>query len=52
MNVETEQLSSTEKKLSFEIPSETVSDKLNSAYRDLQKSVRLPGFRQRRYRFP
>jgi trigger factor len=46
MNVETEQVSSTEKKLSFEIPSETVSAKLNSAYRDLQKTVRLPGFRQ------
>jgi trigger factor len=46
MNFETEQLSSTEKKLSFEIPSETVAKKLDGAYRELQGQVRLPGFRQ------
>ena len=46
MNFDTEQLSSTEKKLSFEIPSETVAKKLDGAYRELQGQVRLPGFRK------
>jgi trigger factor len=45
MQVQIEDVSPVEKKLSFEIPWEAVQEKLGDAYSELSKSVSLKGFR-------
>ncbi len=45
MKVQIENVSSYEKKLLFEIPSEVVSQELDSAYRALNRNVKMKGFR-------
>jgi trigger factor len=45
MKVQVEEVSSVEKRLSFEIPGEAVSQEVESAYRTLNQSVKLKGFR-------
>ena len=46
MQVNIEDVSPVEKKMSVEIPWETVSEKLGNAYRELGKGVALKGFRK------
>ncbi len=46
MQVSIEEVSPVEKKMSVEIPWETVSAKLNDQYRELSKGVALKGFRK------
>lgn len=46
MQVQIEDVSPVEKKMSVEIPWETVSQKLGNAYRELGKGVALKGFRK------
>jgi trigger factor len=46
MQVRIEDVSPVEKKMSVEVPWETVSEKLGSAYRELGKGVALKGFRK------
>ncbi len=46
MQVSIEDVSPVEKKMSVEIPWETVSEKLGNAYRELGKGVALKGFRK------
>jgi trigger factor len=46
MQVRIEEVSPVEKKLSVEVPWETVSEKLGNAYRELGKGVALKGFRK------
>jgi trigger factor len=45
MQVQVEELSPVEKKLSVEVPWERVREKLDAAYKELAKGVRLKGFR-------
>jgi len=45
MDVQIEDLSSVNKKLSFTVPAETVDEEVTSAFRTLRKEVMLPGFR-------
>jgi len=46
MQVTIEDLSSVKKKLSFEIPKETVAKELNKAYNELKKKADIKGFRK------
>ena len=46
MQVDIDQVSATERTIRFQIPAETVSSEIESAYRELQTQVRLPGFRK------
>lgn len=46
MQVNIEDLSSVQKKLSFEIPKETVAKELNKAYNELKKKADIKGFRK------
>ena len=45
MQVSIEDLSPVEKKLAVEIPWATVRDRLDAAYRELSRGVKMPGFR-------
>ena len=45
MNIEVEQLSNVERKITVQIPWETVQEELDAAYRGLQKRARVRGFR-------
>ena len=45
MNVNIEELSAVERKLSFTIDADKIDAALNEAYRNLSKQVRMPGFR-------
>lgn len=45
MEFQVEQVSPIQKKLSFTVPSSDVSQELDKAFRNLQRRVRLPGFR-------
>ena len=45
MDVQIEDLSSVNKKLSFTVPADTVDEEVTSAFRTLRKEVMLPGFR-------
>ncbi len=45
MKVQIENVNPVEKKISFEIPWETVSQEIESAYRSLNQNVKLKGFR-------
>ena len=46
MQVNIEDLSSVKKKLSFEIPKETVAKELDKAYNELKKKADIKGFRK------
>ncbi len=46
MHIEIEEISSTKKKLTVEIPEETVATELDRAYRELGRSAEVPGFRR------
>ena len=45
MDVQLEDISTVEKKLTFTIPVETVDEEISSAYRTLKREIMLPGFR-------
>jgi trigger factor len=46
MKVEVEQVATCVRRLTVEVPSERVNRELEALYRDLQRRVRVPGFRQ------
>ncbi|BCR05779.1 trigger factor [Desulfuromonas versatilis] len=46
MTVQVENISSVKKKLSFEVPAETVSAEIEKAYQKIAKTAKIKGFRQ------
>ncbi len=45
MELAVEELSETKRKLTITIPGDVISERVNNAYRDLNRQIRLPGFR-------